>query len=56
MGILRFSCNYLDGGRLSEAMPGMTLAAAGEAAADPPSGNFFVQEGINCIIVKAVLV
>ena len=36
MGILRFSCNYLDRRRLSEAMPEMTLVAAGEAAADPP--------------------
>ena len=32
-GVLRFSCNYLDGKRLSEAMPGMTLAAAVLSAA-----------------------
>ena len=35
-GVLRFSCNYLDGKRLSEAMPGMTLAAVLSAAANPP--------------------
>ena len=40
-GVLRFSCNYLDGRRLSEAMLGVTLAAADEAAADPSSQEIF---------------
>ena len=35
-GVLRFLCNYLDGRRLSEAMPGVTLAAAASYAAQQP--------------------
>jgi len=36
-GVLRFSCNYLDGKRLSEAMPGMI--SEGWWGFCPPSAN-----------------
>ena len=45
-GVLRFSCNYLDGGRLSEAMPGMALAAADEAAANQPKSMLHQKQEI----------
>ena len=45
-GVLRFSCNYLDGKRLSEAMPGMTLAAVLSAAANPPKSMLHQKQEI----------
>ena len=45
-GVLRFSCNYLDGRRLSEAMPGMMLAAAASSAANPPKSMLHQKQGI----------
>lgn len=49
-GVLRFSYNYLDGKRLSEAMPGMTLAAAVlSAAANPPKSMLHQKQEI-CVL------
>ena len=46
-GVLRFSCNYLDGKRFSEAMPGMTLAAAVlSAVANPPKSMLHQKQEI----------
>ena len=53
-GVLRFSCNYLDGRRLSEAMPGGDAGRGGFVRRQSTVKKLFVQESMKSLM-KAVM-